>query len=151
MNLNKTNKYYQIYDLYSYLKNKDRYKGNLPITCRSSWEINFILKFLDKHPNVIEWSSESIVIPYFYEVDKKIHRYFIDFSATIKDKDGNLQKYLIEIKPYKQTKEPSKKSKNYLHEMMEYIKNKNKWSAAEIYAQERGMKFLILTEKDLYN
>jgi hypothetical protein len=32
--------------------------------------------------DVKEWSSEEVVIPYYYDVDKKYHRYFMDLRIT---------------------------------------------------------------------
>ena len=48
------------------------------IIYRSLWELRF-MRYLDSHPNVTQWASEEITIPYFSPVDKKIHRYFPDF------------------------------------------------------------------------
>ena len=28
--------------------------------------------------DIIEWSSEETVVPYYYDIDKKYHRYFVD-------------------------------------------------------------------------
>jgi outer membrane translocation and assembly module TamA len=34
--------------------------------------------------------------------------------------------------------------------MKEYLKNSNKWKAAEDYAKQRGYNFTVLTERDLF-
>jgi hypothetical protein len=34
--------------------------------------------------------------------------------------------------------------------MKEYIKNANKWEAAEKYAHQKGYKFAVLTENELF-
>ena len=55
-------------------------------------------------------------------------------------------------KPAKKTKPPKKpkrQTKSYLYESMEYVKNQNKWEAAKKYADERGWKFIVLTENEL--
>lgn len=103
----------------------------------------------DENNSIIEWSSEEIVIPYYYDVDKKYHRYFIDLK--IKFAEGTV--LLIEIKPEKQTKPPvgKRKTKQYIKESLTYVKNMNKWSAASEYAKDRGWKFEIWTEKELEN
>ena len=44
-------------------RHPEKYKGTWPIIYRSSYELLFC-KFCDDNTNVIEWSSESIVIPY---------------------------------------------------------------------------------------
>jgi hypothetical protein len=96
---------------------------------------------------VIEWSSEEVVIPYYFEVDKRYHRYFVDLY--IKMKDGNV--LLVEIKPDKETKPPSgnSKTKRYIQEGMTYVKNMNKWEAADKHCKNKGWKFQIWTEHTL--
>ena len=54
--------------------NPGKYVGNsLNIVYRSLWELRF-MRYLDSHPNVVQWASEEITIPYYSPVDKKIHR-----------------------------------------------------------------------------
>jgi hypothetical protein len=109
------------------------------------------MKWLDNHPNVIWWNSEELPIPYRSPVDNKMHRYFPDFIAKMKQKDGSVMTYVIEVKPEAQTKMPvqKKKTKRFLQEAATYAVNQEKWRAADIFCQEHGWKFLILTEKDL--
>jgi len=100
----------------------------------------------------VEWSSESTVVNYRYDIDGKNHRYFIDFRITVKEKEDKMQTYLVEIKPAKKTKPPKKpkrQTKSYLYESMEFVKNQNKWEAAKKYAEDRGWKFIVLTENEL--
>jgi hypothetical protein len=133
-------------------KNPKKYRGNpTQIIYRSSWERKF-MNYCDLKDSIVEWSSETTVVPYRFDVDNKIHRYYIDFRITVAEKDGKLQTYLVEIKPLKKTKppkQPKRKSKSYIYESMEYVKNQNKWEHAKKYAEERGWKFLILTENEL--
>ena len=35
--------------------------------------------YCDNNPNILEWGSEEIIIPYKSPLDKKVHRYFPDF------------------------------------------------------------------------
>jgi hypothetical protein len=42
-----------------------------------------------------------------------------------------------------------KKTKRFLQEAATYAVNQEKWRAADIFCQEHGWKFLVLTEKDL--
>ena len=135
--------------------NPDKYKGSLPIIFRSSWERRGFY-FLDHHPSVISWGSESIIIPYIYQVDNKQHRYYIDVDFIINDKDGNQKRYIIEIKPHDQTippKPPKKKSakamQRYNQQVLAFQKNQDKWMAAEIWAKKNGYIFSIWTEKTL--
>tara|TARA_R110001583_G_C5543127_1_gene399610 strand:+ start:180 stop:617 length:438 start_codon:yes stop_codon:yes gene_type:complete len=134
-------------------ENVSKYIGDFnKIICRSLWERRFC-KYLDENRNVIRWCSEEIIIPYYSPVDKKMHRYYPDFYVEMKNKSDGVQTLIIEIKPKKQTKIPTKgrKRKNtYLRECMTYEVNRAKWKHATAYCKERGWEFKILTEKDLY-
>jgi len=66
---------------------------------------------------------------------------------TIKDK-----KFIIEIKPSRQCKPPKptkKKTKAYMRESFEYVKNQAKWKAAQSYCDDNNAIFKLITEKDL--
>jgi hypothetical protein len=132
-------------------KNPGKYKGDASnIVYRSTWEVR-VMKWLDEHPQVIWWGSEELPIPYISPVDKKKHKYFPDFIAKMKLKDGKVMTYIIEVKPLAQTKMPTQKRKTsrYLQEMATYAINQEKWRAADIFCQEHGWKFLVVTEKEL--
>ena len=82
----------------------------------------------------------------------KIHRYFVDFFIKVKQKNGSVIKYLIEIKPERFTKPPpipQRKTKQFINEVFQYGVNEAKWRSANEFCEDRGYKFLILTEKDL--
>jgi hypothetical protein len=101
---------------------------------------------------VQEWGSETVIVPYISPLDKKVHRYFVDFYIKVVDKNGGLQKYLIEIKPERFTKPPiipARKTKAFIDEVFQYGVNEAKWKAAFEFCQDRNMKFMVLTEKDL--
>jgi hypothetical protein len=69
----------------------------------------------------------------------------------LKTKSG-IETWIVEIKPYAQTKEPVKKkrmTKRYLNEVTTYAINAYKWKAAEDYCKRNGYRFVILTEKEL--
>src|ERR1700756_855964 len=85
--------------------NPSKYVGKTPIVYRSSLELTFF-RFLDSHSSVIEWSSESLIIPYYNPLKKRMCRYYPDVVATFKQNDGTIKTEIIEIKPYKQTIEP---------------------------------------------
>lgn len=130
------------------VKNKSKYLGNSNnVVFRSLWERQTFI-WADNSNDVVKWGSEEIIIPYFCELDKKVHRYFVDLILELKN--GN--KLLVEIKPKKETIPPtptSKTSRRYLTESYKYIKNKNKWDAAEIFAQQHGFQFVKWTETEL--
>ena len=128
------------------IKNASKYKGDANnIIYRSLWE-KAVFQWCDKNPKVKQWSSEEIVIPYYYEVDKKYHRYFVDMKIVFEDKT-----ILVEIKPEKETLPPTgpRRTRQYVAEGLSYIKNMNKWEAANEFAKDRGWEFQIWTEKTL--
>ena len=132
-------------------KNPKKYNGDATnIIYRSTWELR-VMKWLDEHQNVIWWASEEIAIPYRSPIDTKVHRYFPDFITKIKQKDGTVITYIIEVKPFDQTKMPvqKKKTQRYLKEAATFVTNQEKWKAADIFCQEHGWKFMIMTEKEL--
>ena len=60
------------------IQNKSKYKGDPnKVIYRSLWE-KHAFQWCDTHSGVHSWSSEEVVIPYYYEIDKKYHRYFMD-------------------------------------------------------------------------
>ena len=132
--------------------NPSKYRGDLSdIVYRSSWELKFMV-WCDRNASVLEWGSETVVIPYKSPVDNKLHRYFVDFYVKIKSKDNKIIKYLVEIKPEKFTRPPEvpkKQTKKFIQEVFQYGTNQAKWKAANEFCQDRGMKFLVLTENDL--
>ena len=135
-------------------QNYKKYKGDhTKIIYRSGWELSF-MKYLDRQPEVLRWSSEEIIIPYRSPIDKKVHRYFPDFWIQIRNSQGIKEGILIEIKPKAQTITPRKKTrvtKRYLKEVYTYGVNEAKWKAAEEFCKNRGWKFQILTEDHLFN
>lgn len=134
------------------IENIKKYKGDISdVIYRSSWELKF-MRWCDSNPSVLEWGSETVIIPYRSPVDNNIHRYFVDFYIKIKDKDNKILKYLIEIKPEKFTKPPpipQRQTKRFIQEVFNYGINQSKWKAASTFCEDRGWKFLVLTEKDL--
>lgn len=133
-------------------KNPEKYIGDVNnIVWRSLWERKF-LNYCDLNQNILEYASEEIAIPYLDPSTNRIKRYFPDVYMKVKDVDGNIKKYLVEIKPYKQTLPPTprKKTKNYINEVYTYKKNEAKWKAAEEFCKDNGWQFKLITEKELY-
>jgi hypothetical protein len=133
-------------------KNPAKYQGDITnIVYRSLWELRF-MKWCDNNPSVLEWGSETIIVPYISPLDRKVHRYFVDFYIKVKNKNGEIQKYLVEIKPERFTKPPvipAKKTKRFVDEVFQWGVNEAKWKAAFEFCKDRNMTFMILTEKDL--
>tara|TARA_B100001996_G_scaffold315039_1_gene257814 strand:+ start:33 stop:356 length:324 start_codon:yes stop_codon:yes gene_type:complete len=101
----------------------------------------------DQTPSVQEWGSEEIAIPYISPADGKRHRYYPDFYVKVNNK-----KYMVEVKPFRQTKEPKtqkKVTKRYITEVVTWSVNKAKWKAASEFCKDYGWEFMLITEKEL--
>ncbi len=134
------------------VRNKEKYVANLQeVTYRSTWELKY-MKYLDRQPNILEWASENVIIPYYNPIEKKTRRYFVDFYVKIQNPEGEIKKYIIEVKPASQCRPPKRKKRisiKYKNDLRTYIRNQSKWKAARKWAEKRDMQFVILTEKEL--
>ena len=138
--------------------NPKKYLGDpTNIIYRSLWELK-LMTYLDKHPDVTQWGSEEVVIPYKSPIDGKWHRYFVDFIVKQINKQGIKETILIEVKPKSQTVPPEtfkaktpkgRPSKKYLNEVMTWGVNQAKWEAANEYCKDRGWTFKIMHEDHL--
>lgn len=133
-------------------RNPYKYKGNLnEIYYRSSWEAK-LLTWLDGREDIIQYSSEEIIIPYKSPIDGRWHMYYPDNWIKFKDSNGNVREAIIEVKPYAQTIEPIKQTKitkSYVEKVQTYAINKAKWEYAKRFCEEKNWEFHIFTEKDL--
>ena len=140
---------------------KSRYKPEYPrkykgdpnnIICRSSWERKFC-RWCDLNENILEWGSEEFCIPYRSPVDRRVHRYFPDFINKVREQTGEVKRYVIEVKPKKQTRPPvqttKKRTKTYINEVKTYAVNEAKWKAADEWCKDRLLEFKIITEDQL--
>ena len=135
-------------------KNPDKYIGPTPIIYRSSWERKFMI-MCDTRDNVVAWSSEPVKIKYHSSIDKREHTYYPDFYMKTKGEEG-YEEFLVEIKPEAQIKKPeppktkSKKALNsYKFLAEQFVKNRDKYAYAKQWAENRGWRFIVLTEKTL--
>jgi hypothetical protein len=133
-------------------KNYKKYRGDpTKIFYRSLWERRFMV-YCDNNEKIIEWGSEEIIIPYRSPLDKKVHRYFPDFYIKYVNKDKQVVREIIEVKPKKQLnppKEPKRRTQRYLNEVTTYMVNQAKFKAAQEYCDDRKLGFRILTEDHL--
>ena len=132
--------------------NPKKYKGNPQnIIYRSLWERKFMV-YCDTNDKVLEWGSEEIIIPYISPWDGKKHRYFPDFYIKVRQSSGNLKKFIIEVKPKKQTRPPKpveRKTKRWINEVRTFGINEAKWKHATKWCKDNDMEFKILTEEEL--
>ena len=129
-----------------------KYKGDPSnIIYRSLWERKFMV-YCDKNDKILEWGSEEFFIPYRSPLDGKVHRYFPDFYVKVETKQGTIKKWVVEVKPKKQTrppKTPKRKTKKYITEVRNWAINDAKWKNAIEYCKDRNMEFIIITEDEL--
>ena len=100
---------------------------------RSLWERKFMI-YCDRSDAVINWSSESIEIPYYDPTTHKWRTYYPDFFITYVDTNSNVRKKVVEIKP---------------HFQKTWKINKAKWKAAQEWCKTNGYEFQVLTEKEI--
>ncbi len=133
--------------------NPKKYKGDPKnIIYRSLWERKF-MNYCDLNENILEWASEEFWIPYLDPTTNRVRRYFPDFFIKYKDKDSNIRRSVIEVKPMRETLQPKatkgKSRKTMINESMTYVKNQAKWKAAREFCEDRKLEFKIMTEKEL--
>ena len=130
----------------------EKYTGTHPIVYRSGLEKS-AMSFFDENSSVIEWRSETLIIPYIKPTDGRVHKYYTDFLVHIRDGKGIVRKFVIEVKPYKQTIPPktggNKKPKTLLMEQLNFAINVAKWDAAKEWCKKNGYTFSMVTEKDV--
>lgn len=132
-------------------KNIKKYIGDpSKVRYMSSWELR-MHQFLDSNPAILKWCSECVAIKYLKPTDKKLHRYFPDYYVVYKNKKGQILKEIIEVKPAKQTRRTRQRNpKQRLYEELTYAVNQAKWEAAVKFCTKYGIKFRVVTEKELF-
>ena len=133
-----------------YPTNPKKYKGDPSnIIYRSLWERKFMV-YCDKNEKILEWGSEEFFVPYRSPLDGKIHRYFPDFYMKVRQADGSTKKFIIEVKPKSQCKQPVKNPKRrttkWFNEVKTFAINQAKWKSAKEFCEDKGMEFKIFTE-----
>ena len=136
----KNSKYHQGYLDKNSCKKLFSSTKNEPIIYRSGLELQFI-QFCENNPKIKKWASEPITIKYISRFDEKEHNYYPDY--IVETESGN--HIIVEIKPYNQTIKPSINDSKWLKE--QWIKNTDKWNAANEFAHNHNAKFIIITEK----
>lgn len=121
------------------------------VNYKSSLELKAI-RYCDYNKHIVKWSLEPFNIRYLKPTDGKVHRYYIDFFIEFSTGD----KFLVEVKSKGETVPPKKPKKatdksimRYQKAIQTYAVNCAKWEAAKKFAQERGLRFVILSEEEL--
>jgi len=128
-------------------KNPDKYIGSKIPYCRSSWETAFCM-FCDNNPAIESWASEPLKIPYRDPLTGKQTVYVPDFLIKYSDRNQKSHTEMIEIKPMNQMM-LEKVGKNPYNQA-QYVKNIAKWQAAGEFCKQRGIKFRVLNESDIF-
>jgi hypothetical protein len=107
------------------------------------------MNFCDNNKSVQKWASEAIQIPYRDPLTGRQTVYVPDFFIQYIDKNSKMIVELIEIKPSsQQIIERVGKNK---YNQAQFIKNQAKWTAANLWCKQQGIKFRILNENDLFH
>jgi len=130
------------------MKFPDKYIGGRTPLYRSSWEFAF-MRFCDESPSIQKWANESIKIPYKHPLTDKYIIYVPDFFIAYTDKNGKPHAEVIEIKPENQTL-VEKVGKNRYNQA-QLIINKAKWMSAQMWCKNKGFKFRVINEKDIFH
>jgi hypothetical protein len=128
-------------------KNPKKYIGLKIPYCRSSWETAFCM-FCDNNPAIESWASEPLKIPYRDPLTGKQTVYVPDFLIKYSDRNQKSHTEMIEIKPMNQMM-LEKVGKNPYNQA-QYVKNIAKWQAAGEFCKQRGIKFRVLNESDIF-
>ena len=146
------------------IQNPQKYiGGKTEIKYKSGLEER-VMYFLDNNLNILRWNYEGISIIYLKPIFEnwQIHhveerKYYLDFYAEIKQKDGTIQRYLLEIKsksatipPLKPKKMTPKAQRRYINDCMVYAINKNKWNAAKVFCENKGWKFKMVLDDQIW-
>tara|TARA_B110000008_G_scaffold121243_1_gene123794 strand:+ start:21 stop:434 length:414 start_codon:yes stop_codon:yes gene_type:complete len=113
---------------------KEKFLGKRMPVYRSMWERRFMI-YCDRSENILEWDSESVHIPYISPKDDRWHNYYPDFYIKYINKNNQIIKALIEIKPHFQKK---------------WDINVAKWVACQKHCNKQNIEFKVLTEKELF-
>jgi hypothetical protein len=140
--------------------NPQKYVGDPnQIFFRSNLERRY-MNFFDTQPAVTHWGAEEIFVQYVTLADpiqdngtRKVRRYIPDFVIRTIGTDKINRVFMVEIKPKSHCIAPkipkSSNSKRYAKDFLRYQINKDKWTAATEFCENRGMKFVVLTEDHL--
>ena len=128
------------------VKNPEKYMGKRSPTYRSSWEFAF-MSFADNNPAVLNWTSESVKIPYFNPVSGKNTIYVPDFLIVYVDANQKQHTELVEVKP--STEATMESARNYRDKLMVAI-NMAKWAAADSWCRANNIRFRVITEFDIF-
>jgi len=133
-----------------HLRNPQKFMGSYEPIYKSKLEAKMMF-YLDHNESVVKWNYEAFPIKYIDESsNNKVRNYYIDFTAVVKS-NGKLQTVWIEVKSESETHAPGKRASKNPKAVETWMKNQSKWKAARQLAESRGVKFVIISERELEN
>jgi hypothetical protein len=105
------------------------------------------MNFCDNNPNVVNWGSEVLRIPYYNPITKKNTIYVPDFIVAYIDRNGRPHTEVIEIKPLKEA--VMERARSPRDKVMLAI-NMAKWTAAQAFCANNNLVFRLVTEQQLF-
>jgi len=130
------------------LKNPKKYIGLGSPRYRSSWEFS-VMRMCDENDAIEQWASESVKIPYRDPLTGKNTVYVPDFLVIFTDNKKQKRAELWEIKPANQTLKERVGKNTY--NQAQYVKNLAKWEAAVAWCKQKGIKFRVVNEGDIFH
>ena len=134
-----------------HVANREKYVGLHDPQYKSLLECK-MMYYLDHNPNIVRWNYEPMPIKYIDEStnERKVRNYYIDFTAIVKNRTS-YHTVWIEVKSESEMRPPSNRVKDKASAMKIWMKNQSKWKAARELAEAKGIKFVIISEKELNN
>ena len=128
------------------IQNPSKYVGKRRPRYRSGWEMSF-MRFCDVNPNVLQWASEAIQIPYRNPLTGKMTHYVPDFLITYRTQNNTVKAELIEIKPRGQSEIVEGQRPR---DRAVVAINMAKWDAATKWCRRQGLTFRVITEDHMF-
>jgi len=127
-------------------ENPEKYVGKTIPIFRSHWEL-VVCRMCDHHPNITQWASEPMKIPYKNPLTGRQTVYVPDFLVMFEDRTGATRLELWEVKPAEQAYlSEAKRPKDQLA----FAVNMAKWGAARKWAKRHNAEFRVITQKELF-
>lgn len=128
------------------IQNPTKYVGKRRPRYRSGWELSF-MRFCDVNPNVLQWASEAVQIPYRNPLTGKLTHYVPDFLITYRTRNNTVRAELIEIKPRGQSEIVEGQRPR---DRAVVAINMAKWDAATKWCKKQGLTFRVITEDHMF-
>ena len=102
--------------------------------------------------SIISWASEEFSIPYVSPKDNRVHKYYPDYLIKVKEKNDKIKTYVVEVKPYKQTRPPKPKVAKQNHILLSVLPMQSIKQSGKLqneFCEDHRIEFKVVTEKEL--